>query len=163
MVERAFRQHGALVQAGHLDAEVADEIHVVFDDDDGVIPRDLAEHQCLQYGYQAEGNRWRLHGEGGQHVVAVRGRLCVNNGEVLRQAAVAGLGVVLVPVFIVAPSLRDGSLVRVLPGWSPADTAIHVVYPHARGLSAKVRAFVDFMARRFGGTPTWDRDQPDVG
>ena len=125
-------------------------------------PRDLAGHECLQYGYQATGNRWRLHGAG-THTVAIGGRLCVNNGEVLLQAAVAGLGIVLGPTFILGPSLRAGSLVPVLPDWSVADSGIHVVYPHAAGLSAKVRAFVDFMAARFEGTLPWDPVPGDAG
>ena len=119
-------------------------------------PRDLSGHACLLYGYQASGNRWRLREGGQDHVVAVSGPLCVNNGQILRDAAAAGLGIALLPAFIAAPALRDGSLRSVLARFAPRDSAIQVLYPHARGLSAKVRAFADFLARRFAGTPEWE-------
>lgn len=119
-------------------------------------PEDLSAHECLQYGYLASGNRWQLHGTGGVHAVAVSGRMTVNNGQAVVDAAVAGLGIALAPTFICGDALRDGRLLRVLPGWAPADIPITIVYPYTRRLSARVRVFVDFMHERFGGAQAWD-------
>ena len=71
-------------------------------------------------------------------------------------AARAGLGLVRLPTFIIGDALRSGALVRVLDAWVPQTLSIHAVYPHARHLSPTVRAFVDFLAERFGPNPYWD-------
>lgn len=68
----------------------------------------------------------------------------------------AGLGILLSPTFIVGDDLRRGALVPLLEEWADADTGIYAVYPHSRHLSPKVRAFVDFLAARFGPAPYWD-------
>ncbi|MDH3231391.1 MAG: LysR family transcriptional regulator, partial [Alphaproteobacteria bacterium] len=73
-------------------------------------PSDLANHDCFAYSYLATGSEWRLQGPGGEVAVRVSGSLAANNGDVLRQAAVAGLGVVAMPVFIVCDDLRKGRL-----------------------------------------------------
>ncbi|MBF0562321.1 MAG: hypothetical protein HQL37_09925 [Alphaproteobacteria bacterium] len=88
--------------------------------------------------------------------MAVRGRLRVNNGDTLRIAALQGLGLVLAPTFIVGADLQAGTLVGVLTDSVVQDGAVHAVYPHSRHLSPKVRAFVDFLAERFGPRPYWD-------
>jgi DNA-binding transcriptional LysR family regulator len=78
-----------------------------------------------------------------------------NNGALLTALAVAGLGIHLEPDFVVAPHVRAGRLVRVLPGYTPDSGAIHAVYPSRRHLSAKVRSFIDFLAERFAADPAW--------
>ena len=68
------------------------------------------------------------------------------------------MGVASLPSFIVGEDVTAGRLVRLLGGWSDAeDRAVHAVYPAVRNLSPKVRAFVDFLAERFGPEPYWDR------
>ena len=88
--------------------------------------------------------------------VWVRGRLKANNGDALRIAALEGLGLVVQPTFIVGPDLQAGRLVAVLAEYIASDGAVHALYPHSRHLSPKVRAFVDFLASRFGPRPYWD-------
>ena len=67
------------------------------------------------------------------------------------------LGLALVPTFSVTDELKSGELVIVLPDYIDAETSVYAVYPHSRHLSAKVRAFVDFLRQRFGPEPYWDR------
>jgi len=86
----------------------------------------------------------------------VRGNLRANNGEVLRDAAVAGAGVVALPSFIVGRDLRAGTLAEFLPECVPRNHAIYAAYPHRGHLTPKIRAFVDFLATRFGPKPYWD-------
>ena len=86
------------------------------------------------------------------------GRVSANNGDALRILALAGAGVASLPTFIVGPDLRSGALVSVLDRFIPQDLAMSAVYPHARHLSPKVRAFVDFLVERFGKRPYWDAE-----
>lgn len=118
-------------------------------------PRDLAGHNCLLYSYQRE-NEWRFRGPRGEAKVTVLGSFRANNGDVLRAAALAGLGLVLLPTFIVGTDLRAGTLRAVLTSYAVSEEAVYAVYPHARHLSPKIRAFVDFLAKRFGPKAPWD-------
>ena len=90
--------------------------------------------------------------------VRVRGRYACDNWEVLREWALAGLGVALKSTWDVYRQLQDGSLVALFPGYSfHSDVAIYAVYPHRRLLPAKTRVLIDFLAERFGPEPYWDR------
>ena len=112
-------------------------------------PDDLRRHACLLYAYQNNPQEWPFSGPGGPTAVHVDGPMVSNNGEALRAAAEAGLGVALLPTFLVSNALNDGKLVRVLADYEETDLAIHAVYPHARHLSVKVRAFVDYLVETF--------------
>lgn len=106
-------------------------------------PPDLAQHQCLLYSYELSGpDSWRV----GEHTVPVRAVLRSNSGEVLREAAVNGLGLVVLPDFIASDDLVNGTLVDVFPDIVDAAASVWAVYPHARHVPTKVRAFVDFLA-----------------
>jgi len=120
-------------------------------------PEDLRDHPCLRYAYMLRGDEWALCGPGGREAtVRVGGRLRANNGDALRCAAEAGLGVALMPTFIVGESLRAGRLVRLLPGWSDEEGVVCAVWPTSRFLSPKVRALVDFLAEALGPAPYWE-------
>jgi DNA-binding transcriptional LysR family regulator len=126
-------------------------------------PADLAAHQCLTYEYLADGNVWRFRDRaGGEHGVRIGGGAHANNGQFLAALAVAGLGLALEPDFIVAPDIRAGRLVAVLPDYAPPVSDIVVAYPSRRHLSAKVRVFVDFLVRRFSDAPEWALGQDAV-
>lgn len=114
-------------------------------------PEDLSRYNCLLYGNNRS-SEWDLSREQKTLTVAVSGRLRVNNGEVLRDAAVAGLGLAILPTFIVAPALADGRLVRVLDTYRPPTTSIYVVYPQHRQTSLLIRSFTDFLQDRFNLT-----------
>jgi DNA-binding transcriptional LysR family regulator len=79
----------------------------------------------------------------------VTGRIRVNNGEVARDAALAGLGITALPTFIVGEAIRSGRLVKVLEDYEPPAGGVFAVYPQHRQSSAAVRAFVDFLVERF--------------
>jgi DNA-binding transcriptional LysR family regulator len=113
-------------------------------------PRELAAHSCLHYGQIAIENRWILMGADGEHTAIVRGMLCSNNGEVLREAAIQGLGITLLPRFIVATAIDKGLLQIVLPAYRPSVLAVEILYPVDRHLSTKIRLLVDFLKERFG-------------
>ncbi len=117
---------------------------------------DLRDHRCLHYGNLPSGTQWRLNGPNGTERVPIRARLCTNNGQVLRDAAVAGLGICALPTFIVGPDLQTGRLVTVLPDYGFGDSAVHALYAPSRHLAAKVRLFIDFLVARFGTRPVWD-------
>jgi DNA-binding transcriptional LysR family regulator len=119
-------------------------------------PSELAEHNCFAYSYLATGNEWRLTGKEGELAVRVSGCLRANNGNALRQAAVAGLGVVATPAFMACDDLRSGRLEPVLRDYEPQRRGIYVVYPHNRHLSAKVRAFVDYLVDALNPAPWHD-------
>jgi DNA-binding transcriptional LysR family regulator len=121
-----------------------------------VHPADLARHDCLSYAYAAEGDLWRFERDGVQEAVRVGGRVWSNNGDALYAAALEGLGIVLNPTFIIGEALRDGRLVRVVPGWEVPALTVNAVYPPNRYLPAKTRAFIDHLAARFGPAPYWD-------
>lgn len=118
-------------------------------------PSDLADHNCFGYSYLATGSEWRMAGPKGEVSVRVSGSLNANNGDVLRQAAVAGLGVVVAPVFMACDDLRAGRLEAVLRNYSPPTRGIYAVYPHGRHLSPKVRVFVDYLADAMDPVP-WE-------
>jgi DNA-binding transcriptional LysR family regulator len=119
---------------------------------------DLARHNCLGYTLPsaAGANRWTF-GTEGEIVVPVQGNLRANNGDALLAAAVAGQGLIYQPTFIVRDSLREGALVQVLGAYATQEFGIHAVFPSGRQAPAKVRAFVEFLARRFAPEPEWDR------
>jgi DNA-binding transcriptional LysR family regulator len=122
------------------------------------MPADLAAHRCLPYatGPAARHEDWRLEGPDGAHVIRVTGPLASNNGDMLHCAATDGLGIALLPTFIVGPDLQTGALQVVLPDYTPAELGIYAVYPPNRQLAAKVRTFIDLLAAHFGPRPRWD-------
>lgn len=121
------------------------------------VPQDLAIHACLVYSNELRADTWTLHGAAGIERIRVNGPVCADSGDVLCAAAEAGLGVTLLPTFIVGDGLRAGRLVQVLEEFCPPDLAINAVYPSRRFLAARVRSFVDFLAEAFAGRPAWDR------
>lgn len=114
-------------------------------------PEDLAGHACLEYSNLPTAGEWPFRRDGAVQRVKVSGPLRADNGDILRCAALAGLGVILSPVFIVADELADGRLVPVLEDHADEGVPVWAVYPHNRHLSTKVRMFVDFLAERFAG------------
>lgn len=111
-------------------------------------PEDLARHEGLLYSYHAMPATWRMKSPDREALVEVTGSLVSNHGAVLVEAACQGLGVLFLPIFITAGSLRTGRLVRVLPEWKFSVT-VAAVFPNARHVPAKVRLFVDFLAAHF--------------
>lgn len=125
-------------------------------------PADLRAHDCLLYAYDGDGDTWRFRGEAGEVELSPAGPLRANNGDALLAAALVGQGVAMLPTFIAGDALRDGRLVRLLPGWGLREIAAHAVYPSARHLAPKVRGFVAFLAARFRDPAPWDEGLDDA-
>ena len=121
-------------------------------------PGDLKGHNCLIYTYLLTQNDLKFRGPDGVLSVKVSGTLRANNGDALLAAALGGLGVYVGPTFIVGEDLRAGRLEAALEDYEDDALSLYAVYPHSRHLSAKVRAFVDFLVERFGPRPYWDAD-----
>lgn len=113
---------------------------------------DLNRHHLLHYSNLATGNFWRLRSASGEaRQIRVGGRLTANNGESLMRAAAAGLGIAMLPDFIIGHAVRSGELVEVLPGRGDDPLGIYALYPEGRFTQPKLRAFVDFLAEHFRG------------
>jgi DNA-binding transcriptional LysR family regulator len=115
-------------------------------------PADLSAHNCIRYAFYPFGDEWRFTGPDGKPVtVRVAGNLVTSDTELRRHAVIAGLGLALIPLFGVDEELRVGSLVPLLRNYPTAEFSIAAVYPHRRHLAAKVRVFIDALARLFAG------------
>ena len=110
-------------------------------------PKDLTAHQCLNYGYLQSGVSLQLSNGKETQRVNVTGPLHANNGDLLAQAAQAGMGIALLPDFIVEDALAAGTLVPVLCNWQAPAISINAVYPSARRVPQKTRAFIEFLVK----------------
>ncbi|HJQ64509.1 MAG TPA: LysR family transcriptional regulator [Burkholderiales bacterium] len=119
-------------------------------------PTDLERHNCLTYTYFNPQDPWRLRGPEGDISVPASGDLRVNDDEALSQAVLGGLGIALLPTFIIGKELQNGKLQAVLSDYVPLEQHIYAVYLPNRQLSAKVRAFIDYIVKRIGPKPYWD-------
>lgn len=112
-------------------------------------PSDLSSLPSLGYGPPMEAHAWTLLGDNGRSVQQHSPRFVTTDMLTLRQAAVAGIGVVQLPAMLVRQELDDGRLVRLLPAWSSPKEIIHAVFPSRRGLSSSVRVLIEFLADSF--------------
>jgi len=121
-------------------------------------PDDLRRHRCLTYSYAADGNAWRFLREGRVETVQIKGHLRANSGEMIRLAALAGLGIAMQPTFLIGADLRAGRLARVLPDYQLETATAYVVYLPGSRRSARVHAMYEYLRDAFGpGEPPWDR------
>lgn len=123
-------------------------------------PSDLESHECLILDDTlGKRNLWRLNdAEKNEHIVRVHGRIESNQGELLREAALAGLGISMHSTWHIWEDLNSGRLQIVLPNYPIADTGVYAVFPQRRLVPARVKAFVDFLLEHFGEVPPWERD-----
>ncbi|MCW5667431.1 MAG: LysR family transcriptional regulator [Piscinibacter sp.] len=118
------------------------------------VPHDLARHNCIgiRQGEEAYGT-WRLASGRGRsaasQVVKVRGNLTTNDGGIAVQWALDGHGILMRAEWDIGRYLKSGRLVQVLPQYTTPDADLYAVYPQRHQLSARVRAFVDFLAASF--------------
>jgi len=119
-------------------------------------PADLRVHECLNYGHLATGNQWKLTGPDGDHWIPIPWTLCTNNAEILRDAAVKGRGIALLPTFIAGADLQQGTLRSILTDYRASELSLYALYPPNRHLSVKVRVLIDFLVEHFGQRPYWD-------
>jgi DNA-binding transcriptional LysR family regulator len=137
------------------------------------VPADLAKHNCLTFSYSMGDRTWRFARPGQDEQVRVRGNLRANHSETLREAALAGLGLILMPTWLIGSDLAQGRLKPVLIDWranvgrqlsaAHQEGGIYAVYLADRRASGKVHAFTEFLTRKFGSPPYWDRNQNASG
>nr|WP_277928922.1 LysR family transcriptional regulator [Luteimonas aquatica] len=116
---------------------------------------ELMRHNCLTHHFVGK-SLWHLRREGRELAVAVGGSVSANEAGVLLAAVRADAGIAMLPTYQVAPLLRSGALVGVLPDYDIEPMGIYGVYASRRQLPALVRSFLDFLAERFGDAPPWD-------
>ncbi len=119
-------------------------------------PQDLAAHACLSHHYVGR-SLWQLYKDGQATSVAVKGPISGNDATLLAQAVREGAGIGFLPTYLVAPMLRSGELVAVLPDYTLDEMGIHGVYLSRKQMPLSVRMFLDFLVERFGEAPEWDR------
>jgi DNA-binding transcriptional LysR family regulator len=113
---------------------------------------DLPSHSAIGYLNNRLGAVWSFTTEVAPPRAA---RVVANNGEAIRDMAIAGLGLALLPRFIVHDALADGRLLQVLPELVPEPFPVNAVWPPIRHMPRKIRMFVDHLARTFGAHPPW--------
>jgi DNA-binding transcriptional LysR family regulator len=119
-------------------------------------PQDLSQHQCLAFSYpagddwQSVAKEWRLAGPEGEVIVPVTGPMAINSSPGLRQAALAGMGIVMLPDVTVRHDLEDGRLLPLLQDYRPPSRPMHLVYTQDRYRLPKLRRFVEFTMARWG-------------
>jgi DNA-binding transcriptional LysR family regulator len=117
-------------------------------------PRDLEHHQVIIFTHVGSPMTLQFsHPLEGDCTVKVNGRLHLDNGDVAVQALLAGVGIALLPEFLVWQQLRDGRLVALLPEWAPPLSALHVVTPPGVVRPARVSVLIDFLAQHFQKAP----------
>lgn len=122
-----------------------------------LVPEDLAEHRCLHFSGLRWGRSWEMHRGNVVRRIPIAPVFEVNDGQNLATAALCGLGIALLPSFVVGPHVRDGRLVRLLEDWHIAEVPLHAVYPDNRFIAAKVKSFVAYLAAEFRREPDlWD-------
>ncbi|MBY5776414.1 LysR family transcriptional regulator [Rhizobium leguminosarum bv. viciae] len=116
---------------------------------------DLNSHRGIFYTNRGVAD-WRFQTPDGAIVVRAKLALGINNGDMLRDAAIAGLGIALLPAFIAGPAIREGRLAEVDVGHRPEAEFIYMAHPEGRNPSGKLRAIADHLKTSFGDPPYWD-------
>jgi DNA-binding transcriptional LysR family regulator len=110
---------------------------------------EVSQHDCLNFAFEQLRHSWPVEWDNQQINVPIVSRMVSNSGAVLRQAALAGMGIMVRSSFALEGDLESGRLVQLLRGHHLGDLSVRLVYPSRRLLSAKVRSFVDFMNAQF--------------
>jgi len=124
---------------------------------------ELPSHDSIGYSLIPSDQSWQFEGArkgGDARVARMNCRLVINNGDAMREAAIAGLGIAMLPSFIAADALRAGTLVPAAPSLKTIPSAVWAVYPHTRHPSRKVRVVIEWLRRRFDDGALWERDLP---
>ncbi|QDX82320.1 LysR family transcriptional regulator [Denitratisoma sp. DHT3] len=121
------------------------------------MPADLVAHCCLDYTRSGGQGRWRFTGPEGEISVPVTGPLRIDDDEALSQAVLGGLGLGMLPTFIVGKDIQSGKLQAVLSEYIPVEQHVYALYLPTRYLPSKVRVFIDFLVAHIGSEPYWDQ------
>lgn len=113
-------------------------------------PEELSRHQCLIFTHTSMRTEWKFTGPEGVINIQVAGRFKTDNSEALREAALAGLGIILQPLQLLSSDIAAGNIIRLLPDFEPVGRPVHVMYAQDRRMTPKLRSFLDFCISRFG-------------
>lgn len=112
-------------------------------------PLALTKHNCLMYSLVDPKMGWVYQENGEEHTIAVNGTLTSNNGNALKDAAVAGIGITLSPKFIVEEALARGELVEVLKAYRPNSLGLYAIKLSRKHTPAKVTAFIEYLQAHY--------------
>jgi DNA-binding transcriptional LysR family regulator len=121
-------------------------------------PEQLTHHQCITTTLPS-GNQWTFKLDGQSTTVKVSGPMRCNMVAAIRNATLSGLGIALIPSYIIGPDINAGRLVTFFDDYDPGAMDIHAVYPHRKHLSAKVLMFLDFLTERLRPDSYWSNWQ----
>ncbi|WP_230624464.1 LysR family transcriptional regulator [Burkholderia sp. Ac-20345] len=124
------------------------------------IPQDLEGHDTIVLLSAEHPRAWRFEMSDGPYVFEKPGRLNIDSSEAMREAALAGFGLVYLPTYITGNDLRAGTLVEVLSAYRTAPDPIRLIYPSKRHLSPRIRAFIDLLVESWSAGVPWERVTP---
>ncbi|WP_028863884.1 LysR family transcriptional regulator [Psychromonas aquimarina] len=116
-------------------------------------PEDLAHHNCIVYSLLSSVNIWHFSSKGENITVQVKGSFQSNNGDTNLEAALAGVGITQLPVWMVHEYLNNGRLTQILTDYTAASIPLNAIYPQNRYVPLKVRCFVDFLKKNLAENP----------
>ena len=123
-----------------------------------VTPDELNDHQLLHYQFPGSSS-WKLTDKKGkEHKVQINARMIANNGDFLKDMAIAGHGIFACPTFLCWRAIATGDLVPILSDYKLPQLNAYAVYPQTRYLSQRARVLIDFLVERFGDNPYWDQN-----
>jgi DNA-binding transcriptional LysR family regulator len=120
---------------------------------------EIQNHTCIGYANVHSSQIWQFEPSLPSDEIrslVIRSRIALNNGDAMRDAAIAGLGLVVLPQFIAAQALASGQLIPALPSARPVPDAIYAVHPQTRHVAQKVRAVIDHLVAKLAGEPPWE-------
>ena len=121
-------------------------------------PEDLVDHNVITYQFQESPWEWEFRSDNSKSKrIPVRGVVKMNNSLAMKEAALAGVGICRMPTFIAGGEINAGDLIQLLPTYNLLELSIYLVFTERKNMAPKIRAFIDFMADRMQGTPSWDR------
>ncbi len=113
-------------------------------------PEDLKKHCCLHYSLLSVRDEFGFLFKDAGETVDIKSSLSANNAEALKQCAIKGMGITLLPRFVVEDALSDGKLRQVMATYTPTPSGLYAVRPSRRFVPARVRLFIDFLRESFG-------------
>ncbi len=116
-------------------------------------PHELKNFDCLVYSLLGTGNIWHFQHQGKEITVQVNGTFQANNSDAVRQMALAGCGIMVLPKWMSDPYIQNGELEAILTDYTLPGFPIQAVYPHNRYVPSKVKCFVNFLQQAFACDP----------
>lgn len=120
-------------------------------------PLDLTGHNFLRLSTVEKWNDWVVDLCGVENSTDIQSNFEANSADALYHAALAGLGIARLPVYLIAQDIAEGRLINLLPNTIDSASNIYAVYMMKRDTSPKIRGFLDFLASAFGSVPPWER------